>query len=100
MLARSTENMNGNIIKADNKSATLSILALRDSPTPADGTLATEIQEMFASTIDKPSINVCSLFVEEDDGKTTDRIVFSEVKQSKYDVLYGYPLQRPTGERK
>ncbi len=32
--------------------------------------------------------------------KTTDRVVFSEVKQSKYDVLYGYPLQRPTGERK
>ena len=38
--------------------------------------------------------------VKEDDGKTTDRIVFSEVKQSKYDVLYGYPLQRPPGERK
>tara|TARA_B100001179_G_scaffold203692_1_gene165979 strand:+ start:562 stop:735 length:174 start_codon:yes stop_codon:yes gene_type:complete len=32
--------------------------------------------------------------------KTTNRVVFSEVKQSKYDVLYGYPLQRPTGERK
>ena len=31
--------------------------------------------------------------------KTTDRVVFSEVKQSKYDVLYGYPLQRPPGER-
>jgi hypothetical protein len=38
--------------------------------------------------------------VKEDDGKTTDRIIFSEVKQSKYDVLYGYPLQRPPGERK
>jgi hypothetical protein len=38
--------------------------------------------------------------VKEDDGETTDRVVFSEVKQSKYDVLYGYPLQRPTGERK
>ena len=37
--------------------------------------------------------------VKEDDGKTTDRVVFSEVKQSKYDVLYGYPLQRPTGKR-
>lgn len=31
--------------------------------------------------------------------KTTNRVVFSEVKQSKYDVLYGYPLQRPPGER-
>ena len=38
--------------------------------------------------------------VKEDDGKTTDRIVFSEVKQSKYDVLYGDSLQRPPGERK
>ena len=37
--------------------------------------------------------------VKEDNGKTTDRILFSEVKQSKYDVLYGYPLQRPTGKR-
>jgi hypothetical protein len=30
--------------------------------------------------------------------KTTNRVVFSEVKQSKYDVLYGDSLQRPTGE--
>ena len=35
----------------------------------------------------------------ENNGKTTDRKLFSEVKQSKYDVLYGYPLQRPTGKR-
>ena len=33
----------------------------------------------------------------ENNGKTTDRKLFSEVKQSKYDVLYGYPLQRPPG---
>jgi len=38
---------------------------------------------------EKPSV--------ENNGKTTDRVVFSEVKQSKYDVLYGYPLQRPPG---
>ena len=37
--------------------------------------------------------------VKEDDGKATDRKLFSEIKQSKYDVLYGYPLQRPPGER-
>jgi hypothetical protein len=35
--------------------------------------------------------------LKENDGKTTNRVVFSEVKQSKYDVLYGYPLQRPPG---
>ena len=38
--------------------------------------------------------------LKENDVNTTDRDVFSEVKQSKYDVLYGYPLQRPPGERK
>ena len=27
-------------------------------------------------------------------------ITHQEIEQSKYDVLYGYPLQRPTGERK
>jgi|LWDU01.1.fsa_nt_gi hypothetical protein len=37
---------------------------------------------------------------EEDNGKTTDRVLFSDVKQSKYDVLYGFPLQRPPGECK
>jgi hypothetical protein len=35
--------------------------------------------------------------LKEDDGKATDRVLFSDVKQSKYDVLYGYPLQRPPG---
>jgi hypothetical protein len=40
---------------------------------------------------EKPSV--------ENNGKTTDRVVFSEVKQSKYDVLYGMPLQRPPGKR-
>jgi hypothetical protein len=37
--------------------------------------------------------------VNEDDGETTNRVVLSKVEQSKYDVLYGYPLQRPPGER-
>ena len=36
---------------------------------------------------------------ENDVNKATDRIVFSEVKQSKYDVLYGDSLQRPTRKR-
>ena len=38
--------------------------------------------------------------VKEDDGKTTNRVVLSEVEQSEYDVLYGDPLQRPSGKRK
>ena len=38
--------------------------------------------------------------VKENDGKATNRVVLSEVEQSKYDVLYGDTLQRPTGERK
>ena len=37
--------------------------------------------------------------VKENDGKTTNRVVFSEIEQSKYDVLYGDTLQRPTGKR-
>ena len=37
--------------------------------------------------------------VKEDDGKTTDRELLSEVEQSEYDVLYGDSLQRPPGER-
>tara|TARA_B110000116_G_C16757653_1_gene546740 strand:- start:737 stop:916 length:180 start_codon:yes stop_codon:yes gene_type:complete len=35
----------------------------------------------------------------ENNGKATDRKLFSEVEQSKYDVLYGDSLQRPPGER-
>jgi hypothetical protein len=35
----------------------------------------------------------------ENDNKATNRIVFSEIEQSKYDVLYGDSLQRPTGKR-
>ena len=38
--------------------------------------------------------------VKEDDGKTTNRVILSEIEQSKYDVLYGDPLQRPAGKRK
>ena len=38
--------------------------------------------------------------VKENDGKATNRVVLSEVEQSKYDVLYGDSLQRPAGERK
>jgi|TARA_B100000959_G_scaffold177489_1_gene185684 hypothetical protein len=38
--------------------------------------------------------------VKEDDAKTTDRELLSQVEQSEYDVLYGDSLQRPTGERK
>jgi hypothetical protein len=38
--------------------------------------------------------------VKEDDGKTTNRVVLSEIEQSKYDVLYGDSLQRPAGKRK
>jgi hypothetical protein len=37
--------------------------------------------------------------VKEDDGKTTNRVVLSEIEQSKYDVLYGDSLQRPTRKR-
>ena len=37
--------------------------------------------------------------VKENDGKATNRVVFSEIEQSKYDVLYGDTLQRPTGKR-
>ena len=37
--------------------------------------------------------------VKENDGKATNRVVFSEIEQSKYDVLYGDILQRPPGER-
>ena len=35
-----------------------------------------------------------------DDDKTTNRVVLSEIEQSKYDVLYGDSLQRPAGKRK
>lgn len=47
--------------------AELQLARMVDQLVKADGTLATEIQEMFDSTIDKPSMNVCSLFVEEDE---------------------------------
>ena len=36
--------------------------------------------------------------VKEND-KATNRVVLSDVEQSKYDVLYGDSLQRPPGER-
>ena len=53
---------------------------------------------MFIKVVD--TIVTQEIEPEVEDEKSADRVIFSKVKQSKYDVLYGDSLQRPTGERK